>query len=94
MQLKSKIKMTHGWVAEWCDSCPIDECGDAELDRAHYVRKQFRTREEAERYAADVMAKRLDFFGCVLIHEFQWVECDFAPWLVEMEHIGEAVEVS
>ena len=93
MMLKSKIKMMHGWAAVWCDSCPVDECG-ADIDRAHYVRRQFRTRKEAEAYAAEVMATKQPFFGCVHIDEFRWETCDFAPWLAEIEHVGETVEVS
>jgi hypothetical protein len=93
MQLKSKIKMFHGWRAEWCDHCPIID-GDAEFDSAHYVRRSFATLKEAQAYAEEVMKTKQTFFGCVQIDEFNWVECDFAPWLCELEYVGETVEVS
>lgn len=93
MQLKSKIKIMHGWRTEWCSHLPVID-GDAQIDEAKWEYRSFRTLKEAQAHAAEIIAKHGGgVFGAVQIDEFKWEPCDFAPWLCDFGLVGETIEV-
>lgn len=93
MQLKSKIKIMHGWRTEWCSHMPFID-GEAQMDDATWTYRSFPTLKAAQAHAEDILRKHKGgAFGYVSIDEFRFEECDFAPWLCEMELLGESIIV-
>lgn len=60
------------WEVEWCKSCPKDEAGDCDIDRAEMIAEYFHTREEAEARMREIESKELDFFGEPTMTHEQW----------------------
>lgn len=50
---------------EWCDNLPVNEFGDAEMDKATYKRRYFHSKQIAEKFARIVFQH--DKFGAVQI---------------------------
>ena len=50
---------------EWCETCPVNECGDAEIDKAQFSVSYRNSVADAKREAK--MKLPLDFFGQVII---------------------------
>jgi hypothetical protein len=53
------------WEVEWCAGVPLDENGDADLDRADYRVCRFADRDAALAFAREIFPK--DHFGAVRI---------------------------
>lgn len=93
MQLKSKIKLMHGWRTEWCSHMPVID-GDAQIDDATWTYRQFPTLEAARKHAEEIMRKHKGgAFGYVGIDEFEWRPMENYPHVCEFELIGETVVV-
>lgn len=60
---------TRAFEVEWCEGCPLDENGDADLDRADYRFKVVKTLAAARRLAKQMLPR--DFFGSVRITEVE-----------------------
>lgn len=61
-----------GFSVEYCASVPRNESGDADLDRAVYFERFFKSHGAAMRYAKKVYPK--DVFGCVRIASANFVD--------------------
>jgi hypothetical protein len=53
------------WEVQWCAGVPLDECGDADLDRADCRIRRFADRDAALAFAREIYPK--DYFGAVRI---------------------------
>ncbi len=73
------------WSVNWCAGIPLDENGDADHDKADDRCDRYRTLASARIRADEVLP--LDYFGCVQIHECEFVPYDDAD-AVEFPHAG------
>lgn len=62
------------WHVDWCANIPLDEFGDADIDRADDRCEVVPSRSEAERRAAEVLPR--DAFGQVSITPVEFVAYD------------------
>ena len=67
--MNKKSEQTIRYQAEWCSKCPLDECGDADLDRAEYKRQSFDHLYLTVAFAVALLRERKDFFGSIEIEE-------------------------
>lgn len=84
-----KKQLMRGWEVEWCAGCPqIPGTDDADLDNADLRFADFSNKDDAMKYAAQVLDK--DFFGSVKVTEFEMQPLvDGFPTLTR-EYIGDS----
>jgi len=70
---------------EWCESIPIDENGDGDLDAAVYRRRLFATHTAAIAFAKSVLPR--DAFGAVDVTPIRFVAYDDDDAII-YPHVG------
>ena len=78
-----------GWEVEWCSHLPVNEFGDADIDRAKYHRRYFQKRDAAFTFARQVLSK--DVFGSVIVTPFAMEPlCNTWPYGKTIEYTADA----
>lgn len=81
--------LKEGWEVEYCDNLPRDEHGDADIDRATYVVRDFATKRAALRYAKKVLP--LSAFGSVRVTQFYSERYEPELPATFREYLGESI---
>lgn len=83
-------KQQERYEVEWCTRYAIDERGDHDFDSDEMSVQDFRTLEEAKRFAHTLTPEG---WGLVQIRRKVLVEVECLPGEHEWEYVGEAIEI-
>ncbi len=84
-------QMEAGYTVEWVADVPLDQFGEADIDRADLRYEDFATLDEAKARAKQVLI--LDWFGEVKIRDFSFVRYDDGGYPVFSREYGSHFEI-